>query len=331
MEIFEYIRTSFHVVKAFVTQDKLIYLGLGVLGLFVVWTVLSLIFCHEVKMAKLWAKMQNIIDSGEITQDKYFEFTKNIQKMPTAVQRNWKKYEAQATGVPSDYITQQDMLDNPISGGVHKQNRSLMKFAMWSTTLFFFMLSFASLGANEVVTAKIVVESALVPFVLFMLFRLNYYIYTSVRQYEYKLAVDDFNEFISIVDSKISVQELFFGHEDFLRMNSNCNEIQTKPAKTKTEIIVREVAPISKKASTEKKAIAEPSKAQNEDAKDYEFARTKSGKIEIRSKKDFTEALAIVEKLLGTKTTNSKANDEKSKRVAELMEAMNKYRNKKIK
>ena len=330
MEIFEYLRTAFHVVKAFVTQDKLIYIGLGILGLFILWTVLCLCLCHEAKMSRLWQKMEKELNGGEVTKEKYFAFTKYIQKMPTTVQRNWKKYENLKVGVPSDYILQQDMLDNPISGGMRKQNRSLMKFAMWSVTILFFFLSFASLGATNALTAKIVIESAIVPFVLFLFYRLNYYIYTTVRQYEYRLAVDDFNEFMDFVDSKIDIQELFDGAEDYLQVNSNCYEYahKTKPHSALAE---REVQPLPIKKEKKVATVESGEQIYAKQEKEYEFPRSKSGKIELRSRQDFSEALVVVEKLLETKPTTAKQNDTKSKRVAELMEAMNKYRNKKLK
>ena len=329
MDIFEYLRTAFHVVKAFATPEKMIYLGLGVLGLFILWTVLSLLLCHEVKMARLWRKMINTI-SGDVTREKYFIFTSYFQKAPAAAARNWKKYEQLKLGVPSDYILQQDMLDNPISGGVWKQNRSIMKFAMWTVTVFFFMLSLAFLGANEAITAKVLAEAAIVPFSLFLLFRLNYYIYTAVRQYEYKLAVEDFNEFIDFVDAKINVAELFEGQEDYLQVNSNCYEssVQYKiKAQPKT---TRKIQEIELKATAQNTGEAQEN-AEIVPIKEYTFTRNKSGKIEIRSRQDFAEALSIVEKLLDDKSTKGKQNDEKSRRVAELMEAMNKYRNKKMK
>lgn len=332
MEIFEYIRTSFHVIKAFVTQDKLIYIGLGVLGLFILWTILSLVLSHEFKMERLWRKMTKEIEDGKMTKEKYFAFTKYIQKMPTSVQRNWRKYEIKKTGMPSDYITQEDMLDNPIGGGIRKQNRSLMKFAMWSVTIFAFALSLSSMGASEPITAEVFVESAIVPFILFMLFRLNYYIYTAIRQYEYRLAVDDFNEFINFVDSIISIEDIFEGDDDFLQVNSNCFYTSHKTIQNPTQSS-REVEPIVFKTESNNKQVEEKKTESKpvELKKEYEFYRTKSGKIELRSRQDFSEALMVVEKLLDEKPKGSKQSDEKSKRVAELMEAMNKYRNKKLK
>ena len=328
MDIFEYLRTAFHVVKAFVTPEKMIYLGLGVLGLFVLWTILSLMLCHEAKMSRLWRKMINAL-SGEINHENYFKFTSYFQKAPSAVARNWKKYETLKLGMPSDYVTQQDMLDNPLGGGVWKQNRSIMKFAMWTITAFFFMLSLAFMGASEAITAKVLVEAAIVPFVLFLLYRLNYYIYTTIRQYEYKLAVEDFNEFVDFLDAKINIAELFEGKEDYLQVNSNCFEssiqskikvAQQKP-RTVQEIVLKE-------KSVKKSSVAEEN---IESEKEYEFVRNKSGKIEIRSRQDFAEALSVVESLLDEKDAKGKQSDKNAKRVAELMEAMNKYRNKKIK
>ena len=312
MEIFEYLRTSFHVIKAFITQDKMIYLGLGVLGLFVAWTVLSLIFSHELRMVRTWNKMRKVIGNGPMTRERYFEFTAHFQKLPAAVARNWKKYERQKTGVPSDYVTQADMLDNPLSGGVHKQNRSIMKFAMWGVVVFFFVFSIASLGANETLTAKIFAESLIVPFVLFMIYRLNYYVYTSIRQYEYRLAVEDFHEFVDLLDRTIDINEIFDGAEDVLEVNSNCYDISNEPKQK--EQPNRKVEPIVMK---------------NQKPAEYQFPKNKSGKVEIRSQQDFTEALMVVEKLLEENDEN--VSDEKSKRVAELMDAMNKYRNKKNK
>lgn len=320
MDIFEYLRTAFHVVKAFATQDKIFYLGLGVLGAFIIWTVLSLVFSHELKCARVWHKIKKIIPpSGEITTEMYFAFTAQLKKLPTAVGRNWKKYENQKTGKPSDYITQTDMLDSPLSGGVHKQNRSIMKFAIWFVSFFFFLLSFASLGGEEVLTAKIITESLIIPFVLFALYRLNYYIYTAIRQNIYHLTVDDFQDLVDYLDQRIDINEIFDGKENLLVLNSNVYENSITQTEKPAERIVEDLPKV------EKPQDQTPNVAQKE------FYRNKSGKVEIRNQKEFSEALVVVEQLLDDGEADPKTKDEKTKKVAELMEAMTKYRNKNIK
>ena len=316
MDFFEYLRTAFHVMKAVVDQDLLFYIGLGILCLFVVWSVLSLIFCHEAKCSRIWGKMQKHLD-GIVTPEKYFAFTPYFKKLPVASARNWKKYEQVKTGKPSDYLSQLDMLDNPISGGVQKQNRSIMKFAISCVTVLCFLLSFAGLGGDEPLTAKIVCESLLVPLVLFLLYRINYYIYTVIRQHTYRMAVEEFHDFVDFLDSKIDINSIFEGNENCLDMSSNCytNCIVIEKQEEKRE----QIQTLASKVETKKEKTKK------------DFYRNKSGNIEIRSQEEFVDALNVVEKLLDQKTTVPSEKDEKTKKVAELMDAMNKYRNKKIK
>lgn len=353
MEVFEYIRTSFHVMKAFVTQDKLLYLGLGVLGLFIIWSVLSLIFSHESKCMRVWRKMEKSLSNNNITPEVYFEFSKNFQKLPTASARKWKKYERTKSGKPSDYLTQSDMLDSPISGGMRKQNRSIMKFAIAVVTVFSFLLSLASLGGNEPLTAQIVCEALLTPFILFMLYRANYYVYTIIRQHQYCMAVEEFHDLLDLIDSKIDINEIFEGNETALDMNSNCyvngiylekeepvrEQLQTlekkeptieKKVKAEPEQPVIEVEPLKPTEDNKRIEIVEPEVKQQatKTAEKDGFYRNKSGHIEIRNQEEFVDALGVVEKLLGQTETAPEERDIKTKRVAELMEAMNKFRNK---
>lgn len=323
MEVFEYIRTTFHVMKAFATQDKLLYIGLGILGLFIIWSVLSLLFCHELKVARIWDKMRKALAVTPKTPNAYFEFSKYFKKLPTACARKWRKFEQTKVGVPSDYLTQYDMLDGPVMGGVQKQNRSMMKFAIWVVTFFVFLLSFASLGANEAVTAKIIAEALLVPFILFLLYRINYYIYTAMRQHEYRMCVEEFQDFVDFLDNNVDLNLIFEGQESLLDVSTNCyiNDACVVDKKSKQE--KRQVLDLSK--SDKKKMVSAEEKGKKD------FYRNRSGNIEIRNQQEFVDALAVVEKLLDNKEISDQTKDEKTQKVAELMEAMNKYRNKNIK
>ena len=322
MDIFEYFRTSFHVMKAFASQDRIIYIGLGVLGLFILWSVLSLLFCHEARVVRIWKKMRKTINIPAINADVYFAFTKYFAQLPSACARKWRKYERIRQGVASDYLTQEDMLDNPMSGGITKQNRSIMKFAMGMITILFFLLSLGSLGGESNITAQLLCESMLVPFVLFLLYRVNYYVYTVIRQHQYRMAVEEFQDFLDFVDNKIDLIQIFDGNESVLDISSNCyrNDIDFEKKINERE----QIQELEKKEIPSKEEIIEQ---ENQ----VDFYRNKVGDIEIRTQDEFVNALGIVEKLLDQKSENTAEQDEKTKKLAELMAAMNKYRNKKIK
>lgn len=364
MKLFEYFRTTFNIIKAFITQDYIIYIGLGVLALFVLWSILSLSFCYEKRFSKQCKRIAWFLQSNKITSENYFQFTKKFSVFPTATCRKWRQYERTQRGVPSDYVTTYDCIEQPLEGGLHKQNRSLMKFAINTIVIFSFILSLATIDSEATsITPKLLVEAAIVPFVLMLLYRVNYYIYTAIRHNEYKIAVDEFEDFVDILDEKINMEQIFEGKEGQLVLFSNIynNQLEKQinvSQRRKNDKTYREVTELSQKRRNNagkpftKGTISSETNSRSKNLKNFEIKnssdyeifnnsilfeadafKNKEGKVEIKDQTDFEKALELVERLLDSesRTESLKIQEEKTKKITELMEAMNKYRKSKMK
>lgn len=234
MDIFEFLRTVFRLVIAFLTPDILIYIGFAALALLILWAVISLVTSFENKFIKRCMTIMRYTKENMITTENYADFTAMWAGFPLIMRRNWKRYETKRKGIPSDYLKQSECIDGILEGGFFKQSRSLMKTMIYITT---FILAFASLAIIGTVQAepnivfdlstRIVTEALIIPIIFYLLFTLTYYVYTSIRHHQYKMTVEIFNDFVDMLDERVDIASIFYGGEESVSLVTNVYENNT--------------------------------------------------------------------------------------------------------
>ncbi|MEG1581820.1 MAG: hypothetical protein RR334_01495 [Clostridia bacterium] len=309
MEIFEYLRTAFNVVVAVITPDILLISGLVIWALFLFWCVCSLCFNYERKFSAISKNIIKFLKDNTLTKENYNELTGLIAQLPPVVRRNWKNYELQNKGTPSSFILQSDCVDHQIFSGIHKQNRSIMTWFIMFCCLVISVLSLAVVGAGEaVLSAKIVSEACLIPLALFLVLKISYYIYTAIRHYEYRVAVDNYNDLIDVLDERVDLAKIFSGYEEAIGLVSDIYENETlKKLGRKTRVSTDSNVPELKMKSTTKSL-----KVFNKNmVEDKEFNNSKTKELLAKIDKDFS-ATVIHE---DAEITNKKKNLENKAQI----------------
>ena len=228
MEIFEYIRTSFNVLIGVLTPDILLKVALVLWAGLVVWCLLSIVFSYENKFIRRSNKIVGFLKNNVVTKDNYASFSQLLVHFPASARRSWKKYELTVKGSPSDYLKQEECIDDQIFGGIFKQNRSIMKACIYITTFALYLFSFAALSAGgSTVTTSLLFESALIPILYFILMTITYYIYTAIRHFALKACAESFQDMLDVMDERVNLSVIFEGYEEAISLVSNIYENET--------------------------------------------------------------------------------------------------------
>ena len=207
--MFQYLKTCFNLIAGLIDEDVLIIVALVVALLLALWIVLSLVTCKELKIAKNSKKLAKLIDENGLTEDTEPEVIAIVSKMPKQIGTAFRLYTSGRGRAPGEVLTQTTCVEVPLYGGLYKQNRSLMRSAinMVFCALLLFSLMITA-GTEAALTGAMIAESLIVPLVALLLFRGEYYVYTTIRQYYYKLAVDNFTEFVDVLNEKYENDEI---------------------------------------------------------------------------------------------------------------------------
>lgn len=216
MDLFETIKASFRLLAGGFTQNKLIIVGIIVLALMIVWGVLSILFNSTVKFNKNAVDMMKTLKTTTITRENYSKFIEKFKKFPLPMRYAWKRYEVKREGKPSDYLKKSECLDAVVFGGIQKQSRSLMRTAIYVIFFFMSVVSVAIIGATTAstttkvaLTTTLLADSMLVPLITLFILFINYYIYTNVRNQEYRTASDNFYDLVDTLDERVDLNAIF--------------------------------------------------------------------------------------------------------------------------
>ena len=223
--MFELLRTAFKLAVSNLTQNKLILCGLIVLLLMVAWSVLSLLFNNQVRMRKSCVEIIKYLRLNDINATNYAKFIGMWEVFPSSMKFQWKRYEVNKTGKPSDYLKREECVDLSVQGGIQRQNRSLMRTAIAVSTVMIAICSIALIGAtsaemktNAVLTTTLVADMLIVPFFVYILLMVNYYVYTAIRHQQYKALTDVFYDFVDMLDDKVDIVDIFGGDGNTSRL-----------------------------------------------------------------------------------------------------------------
>lgn len=216
MNVFELIRTAFKVVASGLTQNRLFLIGLAAFFLMIIWSVLSLCFNSSVRFSRNSKSMIRFLKENSISKDNYPLFIEGFKKFPIEMRFAWKQYEIKKKGNASDYINREDCFEAPIMGGIQKQSRSMMRTAICFLVAIISIFSVAIIGStaksgsvNAVVTTTMLADAMLVPFGVFLLLMLNYYIYTYIRNLEYRTANEYFMDLVDVLCDRVDIEAIF--------------------------------------------------------------------------------------------------------------------------
>ena len=200
--MFEYLKTAFNLISGLLSQDVLIIASLSVLLLLVLWIVLSLAVCTELKIVKNAKKLIAYFEENDIKGEFSPQLYALVNKMPQEFIRSFKMWEFKGRGIPSESFRQDYCVETPLYGGLYNQNRSLMSTAIHTVVIALAVFSLALLSTETALTGVAIAEALLVPMVSYLLYRIAFYIYSTIRHYYYKLAVEKFNSLVDLLNEK---------------------------------------------------------------------------------------------------------------------------------
>ena len=216
MKLFETLRAAFKVLASGFSQNDLIVMGVVVLVFMMAWGALALVFNMTVKFNRNAMELMRFLKSTSITRENYSLFIEKFKAFPLPMRFAWKRYESKREGRPSDYLDKQECLDAVVLGGIQKQNRSLMRTAIYVVFFFMCVISVAIIGESSgigttkvALTTSLFAEAMLVPLVTLLVLFVNYYIYTNIRNQEYRSASDNFYDLVDMLDERVDLNAIY--------------------------------------------------------------------------------------------------------------------------
>jgi len=207
--MFEYIVTAFKVVISVLTAERLAIAACIILGVLLLWILFSLLFSFQSKFSRSCRKISMLVDKNGLTAENYPKFIELASKLPDSFLRGWKTFEHSDKGLPSEYLKRSECLDLELTGGLFNQNRSVMRTYIYFFTILLGVFGLG-IGGDAALTTYVLAESLFVPFLFAVLCMLAYYLYTAIRQHQYRIAVEDFNEMVDILNEKVENCEIEF-------------------------------------------------------------------------------------------------------------------------
>ncbi len=198
--MYEYLVTAFKVIVGVITNDRLAIAGLVALGLMLIWVILSLVFSFQIRFARHAKQINEYVGKNGLGEETKEGLNKLVGAMPSEFQREFSLYEESQNALPSKYIKRFESLDVELSGGVFNQNKSILKTYTNFVTVLLLVFSIAVLGTETALTGYLLAEATVIPLCFLLIAKVMYYVYTAIRQYQYRVAVDEFNEMLDNLD-----------------------------------------------------------------------------------------------------------------------------------
>ncbi len=208
-KLYDYLITFYKVLVGLVTTQRLIYIAIGCLAFYLLWVIFSLSTCFQRKFSKKCDKLTAFVKANEMSHDKLKIADMMAQNISSGFYHGWKKLKTTTSARPSDIITRREALEVEINGGVLNQGKTFMRSFIYVTTIILFMFNFAYLGTDKEITSYVIAEAMMLPLVYFILIKLFYFLYTSVKQQLYKHCVQSFYDLVAELDNVFGIVEAF--------------------------------------------------------------------------------------------------------------------------
>lgn len=307
--LFDYLITGFKVLFGLATNERLTIIALIALAVMLIWVIVALVFSFQAKFSRGARKINEFISRNGL--DSKGELNKLIAKMPSEFIRGYNAYQVNPKTLPSEHIKRFDSLDVELNGGVFNQNKSALKTYTRVIFIILMLFSFAIIPQETSLTGYLIAEAFVLPFVFMLFAKIIYYIYTAIRQHQYSVAVEEFNEMLDNMDKasigyglkNISAQEnkqnppLEEKKQEIVK-SVEFNPVIEKKEKIKEEQIVEKFEDPSDKKETEPSVVREENKVEEKE-EDIEVEEIKEI-VEDQQKgaEDEKEVVASVDELL---------------------------------
>lgn len=311
--ISKYVETCFNLLVGLVSQDLLIYIALGVAVGLLAWIFLSLAFSTEVKISHNSKNLSRFIEENGINGESEAKIIALVNKMPNQFVRRFKLWQSSNYQTPETYFDQQKCVETPLYGGMLNQNRSVMKSVIFGVTLALFVFSLALMGNESAVTGLSLAQALVIPVLALLVYRIEYYVYTAIRHHYYRIAVENFNELVDVLNEKYEQSEIQLKEAQSVSSVEAFNEaeLEEEPNEFEGEDM-EEVA--------QKRGRGRPKKAEED----------KIAMLKIENNEDFAKALARAEKLMARlhKPLSDSQKRRTNKELADIMDMMAAFKRK---
>lgn len=262
----DYITTVFNLITGLIDPDKLVIIALIGLGLILVWQLISLLTNFHAHLARKCRKISKFLTVNGLSSSNYNNFLALVAKMPQEFIRGYKTFEHASYGLPSDYIKRFDSIDVETNGGMLNHGKSFLKAFINAYTVILALLSLALLGSDTALTGFALADSLLVPVLFLILAKALYFIFNAIKQQQYRVAVDEFNEMLDIMNEKIENNDNLPG-PDVLALAEEVEEPE----------ISNQIAEVNKEVEEPKEEVVVSEKeleAQKEEASEIKVENT---------------------------------------------------------
>lgn len=212
-ELYDYILTVYKVVVGLVTTQRLILASLIAFGFYLVWVCAALLFSAQRKFHQRCNKLLSYIKRNPMDSTNLKVVDMKIERISTGFYHGWKKFKNSTGKKPSDFINRHDAVDAEVNGGLLNQGKTLMKAFINFVCAGLFIFNFAYLGNDAVITCYLVAETMILPFILFVVLKVFYFSYTSIKQQLYKADVESFYELVAVLDETFGQEEVVYQRE----------------------------------------------------------------------------------------------------------------------
>ncbi len=199
----DYVTTVFNLLVGLVNPNKIVLLAFVGLAIIVVWQLLSLMLSFNSRLSKKCRKISKFLTTKGLSADNYNKFIALIAKMPQEFIRGYKAFEHASFGLPSDYIKRFDSIDVEVNGGIFNHGKSILKSFIYTFGAILLVLSLALMGEESTLTGYGLADAMLVPLLFVIIAKVLYYVFVAIKQQQYRVVVDEFNEMLDIMNDKI--------------------------------------------------------------------------------------------------------------------------------
>ena len=206
--LYDYLLTFYKVLVGLVTTKRLIFVSLCALGFYVLWVIVSLMSCSQKKFSKRCNKLYDFVRKNQMESTNLRIVDMMSEKISSGFYHGWKKFKTSANAKPSDFITRRESLEVEVNGGVLNQGKTFMRSFIAITTAVLFMFNLAYLGNDQTITSYLIAETMMLPLIYYVVMKLFYFLYTSIKQQLYKQSVQSFYDVIGLLDEVFGVNQV---------------------------------------------------------------------------------------------------------------------------
>ena len=199
-----------------VSPDILLYLFGGLELLFILSSVVRLIWCYEDRSMRAMKRINKYLKTNsKVNDDNLIEFHKKMKKLPRRIRDRWQLFMLEREGSPSRYMTIEYCVKRPLYNSAILMNQKQIAYATIILAVLGFLMGLSNMTAvgmgNSV--AVVLLQSFIVPAIVAVLGSLYIMIlhlrYTNVNHDFY----DMFTTFVRNIDKATNTMPDYVDYE----------------------------------------------------------------------------------------------------------------------